>query len=100
MTVRFGQTPRRMGVGAMNAWGLSAGPAAHELDELTDRQRSVLRCLARGLADHEIARVLGIGMGVVADEVADILHRLDLADRMSAVVFAHESGMLRLPLPR
>lgn len=84
----------------MNAWGLSAGPGAHELDELTERQRGVLRCLARGLADHEIARVLGVGMQVVADEVADILRRLDLTDRMAAVVFAHETGMLRLPLPR
>ncbi|WP_186762817.1 response regulator transcription factor [Lentzea tibetensis] len=84
----------------MTAWGLSAGPDVHELDELTARQRGVLRCLARGLADHEIARVLGIGMQVVADEVADILRRLDLTDRMAAVVFAHETGMLRLPLPR
>ena len=84
----------------MSGWGLSAGPGAHELTELTERQRGVLRCLARGLADHEIARVLGMDMGDVADEVADILRRLDLTDRMAAVVFAHESGMLRLPLPR
>ncbi|ANZ37115.1 hypothetical protein BBK82_14625 [Lentzea guizhouensis] len=72
----------------------------HDLDELTDDQRAVLRCLARGHADHEIARVLGLGQRQVADEVADILRRLDLPDRVAAVVFAHESGMLRLPFPR
>ncbi|WP_197288069.1 LuxR C-terminal-related transcriptional regulator [Nocardia sp. NRRL S-836] len=84
----------------MFTWGLSAGPVVHDLDELTDDQRAVLRCLARGHADHEIARVLGLAQQRVADEIADILRRLDLPDRVAAVVFAHETGMLRLPFPR
>ncbi|MFD5825813.1 LuxR C-terminal-related transcriptional regulator [Lentzea sp. NPDC060358] len=70
------------------------------LDALTDGQRAVLRCLARGHEDHEIARVLGLGLQEVADEVADILRRLELPDRVAAVVFAHEAGMLHLPFPR
>lgn len=90
----------RMGVVQMFVWGLSASPAVHDLDVLTDDQRAVLRCLARGHADHEIARVLGIGQQRVADEVAEILRRLDLPDRVAAVVFAHEAGMLHLPFPR
>jgi DNA-binding NarL/FixJ family response regulator len=90
----------RTGVVQMFAWGLSAGPAVRDLDVLTDDQRAVLRCLARGHADHEIARVLGIGQQRVADEVAEILGRLDLTDRVAAVVFAHEAGMLHLPFPR
>lgn len=90
----------RMGVVQMFTWGVSAGPAVHDLEVLTDDQRAVLRCLARGHADHEIARVLGFGQQQVADEVAEILRRLDLPDRVAAVVFAHEAGMLHLPFPR
>ncbi|HEX7308128.1 LuxR C-terminal-related transcriptional regulator [Lentzea sp.] len=84
----------------MFSWGLSASPEVHGLDVLTDEQRVVLRCLARGHEDHEIARVLGLGLQQVTDEVADILRRLDLPDRVAAVVFAHEAGMLHLPFPR
>lgn len=89
-----------MGVMQMFTWGLSASPDVRDLEVLTDDQRAVLRCLARGHADHEIARVLGIGQQQVAAEVADILRRLDLPDRVAAVVFAHEAGMLHLPFPR
>ncbi|MFD7657287.1 helix-turn-helix transcriptional regulator [Actinosynnema sp. NPDC059797] len=70
------------------------------LETLTDRQRAVLRCLARGLADHEIARVLAISQIQVGVVVTEILRALNLRDRMAAVVYAHETGMIRLPLPR
>jgi DNA-binding NarL/FixJ family response regulator len=85
----------------MNAWGLSeGGTRAQGLAELTDRQRAVLRCLARGLADHEIARVLALSQHQVGAVVSEILRALHLRDRMAAVVFAHETGIIRLPLPR
>ncbi|MET1075911.1 MAG: LuxR C-terminal-related transcriptional regulator [Umezawaea sp.] len=86
----------------MNTWGLSAdsGVPTEEVAELNEQQRSVLRCLARGLADHEIARVLAITQQQVAAEVVAILRALNLRDRMAAVVFAHETGIIRLPLPR
>jgi DNA-binding NarL/FixJ family response regulator len=86
----------------MNTWGLSAdsGVPAAEIAALNDQQRAVLRCLARGLADHEIARVLAISQQQVAVEVVAILKALNLRDRMAAVVFAHETGIIRLPLPR
>ncbi|GAA1267284.1 helix-turn-helix domain-containing protein [Saccharothrix xinjiangensis] len=85
----------------MNAWGLSEGGARVQgLETLTDRQRAVLRCLARGLADHEIARVLAISQIQVGVVVTEILRVLNLRDRMAAVVYAHETGMIRLPLPR
>jgi DNA-binding NarL/FixJ family response regulator len=83
----------------MNKWGLSGAPT-EEVGVLNDQQRSVLRCLARGLADHEISRVLAISQEQVAGEVGEILRILDLRDRMAAVVFAHETGIIRLPLPR
>ena len=83
----------------MNAWGLSeGGTRARGSDELTDRQRAVLRCLARGLADHEIARVLALSQHQVGAVVSEILRALNLRDRMAAVVYAHETGMIRLPL--
>ncbi|GAB2998182.1 response regulator transcription factor [Saccharothrix stipae] len=85
----------------MNAWGLSEGGArAQGLDVLSDRQRAVLRCLARGLADHEIARVLALSQHQVGAVVSEILRALNLRDRMAAVVYAHETGIIRLPLPR
>ncbi|GGP38551.1 response regulator transcription factor [Saccharothrix coeruleofusca] len=86
----------------MNAWGLSTGGAAQaqDLAVLNEQQRAVLRCLARGLADHEIARVLAISVRQVGYEVAEILRALNLRDRIAAVVFAHEAGMIKLPLPR
>ncbi|GAA3460532.1 MULTISPECIES: response regulator transcription factor [Saccharothrix] len=85
----------------MNAWGLSeGGTRAQGLEALTDRQRAVLRCLARGLADHEIARVLAISQRQVGVVVSEILGALSLRDRMAAVVYAHETGVIRLPLPR
>ncbi|MFD1148580.1 response regulator transcription factor [Saccharothrix hoggarensis] len=85
----------------MNAWGLSeGGTRAHGLDALTDRQRAVLRCLARGLADHEIARVLALSQHQVGAVVSEILRVLHLRDRMAAVVYAHETGIIRMPLPR
>ncbi len=85
----------------MNAWGLSeGGTRVQGLETLTDRQRAVLRCLARGLADHEIARVLAISQIQVGVVVTEILRALNLRDRMAAVVYAHETGMIRLPLPR
>jgi DNA-binding NarL/FixJ family response regulator len=85
----------------MNAWGLSeGGTRAQGLEALTDRQRAVLRCLARGLADHEIARVLALSQHQVGAVVSEILRALNLRDRMAAVVYAHETGIIRLPLPR
>ncbi|WP_309109994.1 helix-turn-helix transcriptional regulator [Saccharothrix sp.] len=85
----------------MNAWGLSTegGARADGLAVLTDHQRAVLRCLARGLADHEIARVLAVTQRQVGVVVGEILRALNLRDRMAAVVYAHEIGMIRLPVP-
>ncbi|MBB5958679.1 DNA-binding NarL/FixJ family response regulator [Saccharothrix tamanrassetensis] len=85
----------------MNAWGLSTegGTQAQGLAALSDHQRAVLRCLARGLADHEIARVLAVSQRQVGVVVNEILRILNLRDRIAAVVFAHETGIIRLPVP-
>ncbi|WP_409495716.1 response regulator [Amycolatopsis sp. cmx-11-12] len=61
---------------------------------LTDREHEVLEHLARGLSNAEIAGVLFLSPGTVKTHVGRILTKLGLRDRVQAVVFAYESGMI------
>jgi DNA-binding NarL/FixJ family response regulator len=75
--------------------GGTSGPVHAALDQLTPREQKVLLEVASGLSNTEIAEKLTVSEATVKSHVGSILAKLNLRNRVQAVIFAYDVGLVR-----
>jgi DNA-binding NarL/FixJ family response regulator len=80
----------------MRSW-FAAGPSSHEVPfpQLTDRERTILDAVASGMGNAQIGQRLFLSTKTVANNVSNILTKLQLTQRAEAIVRAREAGLGR-----
>lgn len=69
-------------------------PGSRLMDRLSERELEVLRLMAKGMSNKEIARALWIGEATVKTHVSHVLHKLETTDRTQAVLHAIQAGLV------
>jgi DNA-binding NarL/FixJ family response regulator len=69
--------------------------AAERLEALSERELDVLRAVARGMSNAEIAGALLLGESTIKTHVGHLLEKLELRDRVQLAIYAYESGLVR-----
>ncbi|MFJ4652333.1 response regulator [Nocardia sp. NPDC088792] len=82
------------------AVGIAPPTEPPELEQLTAREREVLLLVADARSNSEIAAALGVGEETVKTHVSRVLSKLSVRDRIHAVVYAHQHGLVNGPADR